>query len=243
MLLGWLLAFSLAASSSTAFASPVQLPFGSDSQARGGGDDSAESTRESWRDPRPGGGSMLDQATDWGLGEPLNIIISSKSSPDVLRESGFIAYSRSLGLWAECANLHLGDAQYANLGDGKGWEPELFEMRESWWPYVGSCLESVIGGNHFRAWKQNGSEADTGAWFLAASKEVDARGNHKIAHDGYNVGRDLIIQKALEGTRYLGRSWTTTVEWVEGLLPAGSDGINHDIAQDGRVAVLTAIEF
>lgn len=41
------------------------------------------------------------QATDWGLGEPLNIIISSRSSPDVLRESGFIAYSRSLGFWAE----------------------------------------------------------------------------------------------------------------------------------------------
>lgn len=37
------------------------------------------------------------------------------------------------------------------------------------------------GGNHFRAWKQNGSEADTGAWFLAASKEIDARGNHKVS--------------------------------------------------------------
>lgn len=46
----------------------------------------------------------------------------------------------------------------------------------------------------------------------------------QIAHDGYNIGRDLIVQKALEGTRYLGRSWTTTVDWVEGLLPAGSDG-------------------
>ena len=46
-------------------------------------------------------------------------------------------------------------------------------MRESWhYPWIGSCLESVIGGNHFRAWKQNGTGAANGAWFLAASKEV-----------------------------------------------------------------------
>lgn len=29
-----------------------------------------------------------------------------------------------------------------------------------------------IGGNHFRAYKQNGTEANSGAWFLAVSKEV-----------------------------------------------------------------------
>lgn len=72
-------------------------------------------------------------------------------------------------------------------------------MRESRWPYVGACLESVTGafapflparssplltddllarlcaftgGNHARVYKQNGTEADSGAWFLAASKEV-----------------------------------------------------------------------
>lgn len=45
------------------------------------------------------------RATDWGLGEPINIIISNLSSPDVLRESGFVAYSRSLGFWAEVSRL------------------------------------------------------------------------------------------------------------------------------------------
>lgn len=68
-------------------------------------------------------------------------------------------------------------------------------MRESVWPFpiVGACFESVTGarrvasgklftseadesldagGNHFRAYRQNGTEANSGAWFLAASKEL-----------------------------------------------------------------------
>ncbi|GAA6006214.1 hypothetical protein JCM11491_002073 [Sporobolomyces phaffii] len=189
-------------------------------------------------DPRERGGSLLNR-NPWGGGEPLNVIISAQSSPDVLRKNGFIAYSRSLGLWNECANLHLGDPQEANLGDGKGWEKEKLVMRESWWPVIGSCLESAIGGNHFRAY----SQATSGAWFLSASKEVDIRGRHKIAPNGYNVGRDLIVQKAIGGTHYLGRSWETAVDYVEGLLNPGNEGINHGIEQDGRTAVLTVREF
>ena len=104
------------------------------------------------------------------------------------------------------------------------------------------------------------------------------RGRHKIAPNGYNIGRDLIVKKATRGSRYRGRTWTTTVEYVEGLLEPGDTGafddpllalarekllnslalrmlvslysvslltadINHGIKQDGRVAVLTAIEF
>ncbi|KAK4047885.1 hypothetical protein OIO90_006046 [Microbotryomycetes sp. JL221] len=173
---------------------------------------------EGWYDVRKQGGQYLNRAVDWGLGEPLNIIISNRSSPDVLRENGFVAYSRSLGLWQECANLHLGRAQHANLGDGQG-------------------------GNHFRAWKQNGTLAPSGAWMLAASLELDVRDKHRISRNGYNRGRDIIVNKAIKGTKYLGRRWTTTVEWIEGLLEPGSDGVNHGIAQDGRIAVLTAIEF
>ncbi|GJN92507.1 hypothetical protein Rhopal_005537-T1 [Rhodotorula paludigena] len=193
--------------------------------------------RPAWFDPRERGGSMLNR-NPWGGHEPLNIVISARSSPDIVAsEAGFIAYSRSLGLWNECANLHIGDPQVANLGDGKGWEQELFVMRESRWPFVGSCLES------FTAYKQNGTEAHSNAWFLAASKEVDIRGNHKVAKNGYNVGRDLIVEKAIKGTSYLGRSWEAEVEWIEGLLEPGNRGINHGISQDGRVAVLTVTEY
>ncbi|GAA5832760.1 hypothetical protein JCM11251_005752 [Rhodosporidiobolus azoricus] len=196
-----------------------------------------------WYDPRELGGSFLNRNL-WGAGEPLNIIISAQSSPDVLRERGLMVYSRSLGLWDECAKLHLGDPQEANLGDGKGWEAELFVMREAIrWPWIGSCLESIAGGNHFRAYKQNGTDANSGAWFLAASKEVDLRKQHKIAPNGYNLGRDYIVERATSGSRYLGRSWQAQVEWVEGLLKPGNDGINHGISQDGRVAVLTVREY
>lgn len=33
--------------------------------------------------------------------------------------------------------------------------------------FVGTCLETLEGGNHFRYWQQSGSDADSGAWFLA----------------------------------------------------------------------------
>jgi hypothetical protein len=35
------------------------------------------------------------------------------------------------------------------------------------WPDYGTCWESLVGGNHFRAWKQDGGGARTNAWFLA----------------------------------------------------------------------------
>lgn len=41
--------------------------------------------------------TVLLQRNLWDGHEPLNIIISARSSTDVLKESGFVAYSRSLG--------------------------------------------------------------------------------------------------------------------------------------------------
>lgn len=35
------------------------------------------------------------------------------------------------------------------------------------WPDWGTCWETLVGGNHFRAWKQDGPFGRTGAWFLA----------------------------------------------------------------------------
>ncbi|BGP34154.1 hypothetical protein JCM10296v2_005969 [Rhodotorula toruloides] len=205
---------------------------------------SAQRARPAYFDVRDRGGSMLNR-NRWKAGEPLNVIVSAQSSPRVLSESGFIAYSRSLGLWNECVNLHFGDPQEANLGDGKGWEQELFVMRESVWPFpiVGACLESVTGGNHFRAYRQNGTEANSGAWFLAASKELDLRGKHKIIPNGYNIGRDWIVEQAVRGTWYLNRRYSAQVEWLDGLLEPGNKGIAHGIAQDGRVALLTVRQY
>ena len=115
-----------------------------------------------------GGGSMLDNAGS-GVGEPLNVIISGLSSTDVLTDDGIINYARSIGLWVhppgfypqflnyrssstECFGIHLGDPQSANLGDGNGWVNQTIELRSDYGDAdAGTCLESLIGGNHFRS--------------------------------------------------------------------------------------------
>jgi hypothetical protein len=65
------------------------------------------------------------------------VIISAKSSPEVLTIDGFLQYAQTIGLYAasnfisafddkfyfsdtECLGLHRGNPQTANLGDGRG---------------------------------------------------------------------------------------------------------------------------
>ncbi|KDQ16114.1 hypothetical protein BOTBODRAFT_268237 [Botryobasidium botryosum FD-172 SS1] len=184
--------------------------------------------------PASNGGSQLDKSA--GLGEPLNIIVSGLSSSKVLTDDGIKNWARSYGFSTECLGLHIGDKQQANLGDGKGYKDELAVIRQDFGNVgLGTCLESLTGGNHFRMWRQE----TTGAYFLAASKEKPASKNHDIVSDGYNIGRDQVVAAATGDTNYKGVKYHTTVEFVTGLLPVGSDGINHGIALDGRVAVLT----
>ncbi|KAJ8518047.1 hypothetical protein ONZ45_g4843 [Pleurotus djamor] len=47
--------------------------------------------------PIDGGGSMLDNAGSGG-GEPLNVIISGLSSPQVLTDAGALNFARAIGL-------------------------------------------------------------------------------------------------------------------------------------------------
>lgn len=80
-----------------------------------------------------------------------------------------------------------------------------------------------------------------------------------IVADGYNRGRDYIVDQVTQVTHWKGMWWKGEVEWREGLLERGSrglylncklrsadghadaliSGVNHDIEQDGLVAVLT----
>lgn len=111
-----------------------------------------------------------------GLREPINTIISGRSDPYILTDRGLRDYVRSIGFSFECLDLHMGDLQRANLGDGGGWKEEMFEYRSTQGfgapgRWVGACWESWNGGDHFRVWKQNGTDANTGAWFLAVSNE------------------------------------------------------------------------
>ncbi|KIJ67677.1 hypothetical protein HYDPIDRAFT_107146 [Hydnomerulius pinastri MD-312] len=190
-------------------------------------------------DPSQVGGSMLDNAGD-GYGEPLNVILSGLSSPEVLTDDGIVNYARAIGFSEECFGIHLGGLMSANLGDGNGWVNQTYELRQDYGNAgIGTCLESLIGGNHFRVYRQNGTLADSGALFLAVSKEEPATDNHDIVPDGYDIGRNDLVTAAIGQTSYGGITYTTTAQNITGLLAPGSDGVNHGIAQDGIVTLLT----
>jgi hypothetical protein len=170
---------------------------------------------------------MLDSAMN-GYGEPLNVIISGESSPRVLTDAGIVNYARAIGFSEECFNIHLGTPFPADLGDGNGWVNQTIELRQDYDSGgIGTCLESLIGGNHFPVFRQNGTQADTGAMFLSVSKEEPATENHNVVPDGYNIGRDSLVAHALGETSYGGIHYSTQVQNITGLLVPGSGGVNH----------------
>jgi hypothetical protein len=57
-----------------------------------------------------------------------------------------------------------------------------------------------------------------------ASKERDSSRHHKIVQNGYNLGRDWLVERATQGGRWKAYSWKAVVEWRSDLLPEGSDG-------------------
>ncbi|KLO19470.1 hypothetical protein SCHPADRAFT_935269 [Schizopora paradoxa] len=190
--------------------------------------------------PNQNGGSELDVA-GVGVGEPMNVIISALSSPEVLTDAGFLNYAQSLSFSFECLDIHLGAPQSADLGDGNGQVNQTTELRFDFGnEELGTCLETLEGGNHLRVFRQNGSEHNTGALFLAVSMEEDLEEGHTIVPNGYNIGRDEFVGNATAGTTTAnGVSYTATSETITGLLPSGSAGVNHGIAQDGIVQLLT----
>lgn len=109
---------------------------------------------QGWVSPRKNNGSMLDLVGN-GLREPINVIISGQSDPFIMSDNGLKNYVRSIGFSFECLHLHAGGFQRANLGDGRGYQPQLVEYRQLLYRgspgvWVGACWESLAGGNHFR---------------------------------------------------------------------------------------------
>ncbi|KAF8120622.1 hypothetical protein EV363DRAFT_1279190 [Boletus edulis] len=223
--------------------------------------------------PMDGGGSMLTQAQDTyppGLGEPINVIISANSDSAVLQNTvnngGLINYYQSFNFSTECLGQHSGDNQGANLGDGNGYLNQTAVIR---WDYgniqLGTCEETLEGGDHIRYWIQNGADANSGAIFMALSYEMPIAAQHNIIVNGYNLGRDWMIGNATTqssilptskltnsstysgSTSFNGYTYHTTVNYVSGLLQNSSVGINHfqtvavndTSAIDGLVAVMT----
>ncbi|KAJ3749376.1 hypothetical protein DFH05DRAFT_1390258 [Lentinula detonsa] len=201
-----------------------------------------QATDADFFNPLLNGGSMLDQVPGV-LGEPLNVIISAQSSPDVLTLDGIINFAKAIGFSTECLGIHSGAPQSANLGDGNGWVNQTIELREDYGdPTLGTCLESLIGGNHFRVFVQNGTEHPTGALFLAVSTEENVTEGHTTAPDGYDTGRDLFSTAAINNggtTSFGGTTYSTSGTNITGLIQPGSTGIEDGIATDGIVTLLT----
>ncbi|KAI9058229.1 hypothetical protein FKP32DRAFT_1581667 [Trametes sanguinea] len=219
------------------------------------------------------GGSMLTIAPNTGgLGEPLNVIVSGHSDATVLVDSedngGLRNYFLSVGFGAECLGQHAGDAQTANLGDGKGQVNETSELRWDYGdPSLGTCTETIKGGNHFRYWVQDGSKANSGAIFMATSYELPIQMGHDIIFDGYvsHACSDWLVGNATaqqsliptanitNGTTYSGQTsfggytYKTDVIYLSGILSNSSQGVNHNVTVgntntlpvDGYVAVMT----
>ncbi|KAK4047815.1 hypothetical protein OIV83_005158 [Microbotryomycetes sp. JL201] len=179
------------------------------------------------------------------LGEPLNVVISALSDQSVIKDKhGLEDWLSSIFYGRQCLGLHMGKKQQANLGDGNGFIEQAGLLRWTFGlpSHAGTCWESLAGGSHIRYWFQNGPLARGGAVFFAASDEKDAIGSHQIISNGYDIARDKIVDLALrpEGTvsPLSGTTYTATAQYLDGFLPEGSAGINHDIGIDGRVAVL-----
>lgn len=183
--------------------------------------------------PSSHGGKILTNQS-----EPLNVIISGTSDPSVLTKEGFAAYVSSLKFDPDsfAGQTNDNDAQQANLGDGNGWMNQTGLYRKT-----PALMEVLQGGNHFRYWMQNGKKANTGAIFIAASVEMGLKQHHNIVPNGYDLGRNQLVANATQGPTHSNTTqYTTKVLSMDTSLMKGvsKSDLNHNIATDGKVAVL-----
>lgn len=85
------------------------------------------------------------------LGEPLNVIISSASSPEILTDEGIASYLSSLYYSPNsCLGITLGEEQGADLNDGQGNVNQTELYRYNFGAGTMTCQESINGGEHIR---------------------------------------------------------------------------------------------
>jgi hypothetical protein len=61
---------------------------------------------------------------------------------------------------------------------------------------------------------------------IRASKELDSSQRHTISPDGYNVGRDWLVERAVQGGMWKGMWWKADVEWRADLIEEGKKGLS-----------------
>ncbi|KAF8507377.1 hypothetical protein BU17DRAFT_57478 [Hysterangium stoloniferum] len=216
---------------------------------------------EGFFNPEDNSGTMLTSGyftSPAGLGEPLNAIISANSDAAVLKDQevdgGLRNYFLSVGFSAECLGQHLGDHQAANLGDGLGDRNETAVIRYNYGdPALGSCKETVQGGNHFRYWVQNGSDANRFVsfckWYSFADRCAVVPFSWRKDYIVGNITGSAIPTSALtntttyDGTTNFGNyTYHTDIAYTGGLLQNSSNGINHFASVGGGPNNITAID-
>ncbi|KZP18934.1 hypothetical protein FIBSPDRAFT_911537 [Athelia psychrophila] len=227
---------------------------------------SARGETNGYYDVTANGGSMLTQVNNTyppGQSEPVNVILAGTSDSAVLvdqsNDGGLRNWYLSIGFSSECLGQHEGSDQAVDLGDGHGYQLTRVSGNETAvirWDYgdpsLGTCKETIQGGNHFRYWVQDGPNANSGAVFMALSYE------EPIASADWFIGNataqgSLINSTTLTNTstfsgstQYGGYTYQNTIQYISGLLPNTSEGINHNItvgvngasACDGLVALI-----
>ncbi|OZJ05767.1 hypothetical protein BZG36_01326 [Bifiguratus adelaidae] len=195
--------------------------------------------------PNTGATNMKEYPLGTTNYEPVNVIISglsggSVSNPDDSVKGGILSWFQAINFDHECFNLHAGGYDGFDSGDGRGFQNQTFIYRENYNDPsgVGSCTESLIGGQHVRGFYQSTS----GAWFIAASQEESASQNHNIVPNGYDLGRNYVANNAVKGgTGFDGCVFgPATVEDITNLVaPNDGSGYNHGIGTDGVVKLIT----
>ena len=60
---------------------------------------------------------------------------------------------------------------------------------------------------------------------IRASKELDSSKRHTISPNGYNIGRDWFVERAVTGGMWKGMWWKADVEWRTDLIKEGKKGL------------------
>ncbi|KAG2174089.1 hypothetical protein INT44_000203 [Umbelopsis vinacea] len=195
--------------------------------------------------PNTGATNMKAYVVGGTAYEPVNVIVSGLSAGSVSNSNdavkgGILSWLQAINFDKECLGLHAGGYQGFDSGDGRGFVNQTFIYRQNYDDPsgVGSCTESLIGGQHVRGYYQTTS----GAWFLGASQEQPATENHNIVPNGYDLGRNYVAKNALVGGKgFDGCVYgPATVVDITGLVSANDgSGYNHDIGTDGIVKLIT----
>ncbi|KAF8825139.1 hypothetical protein HHX47_DHR7000608 [Lentinula edodes] len=210
----------------------------------------------------------VENTSPLGQQEPINLIISANSDSAVLKDGnidGGLQNYFKLSLRSTVNQTGVMRWDYGNVQTGTCEETIDGGNHFRYWIQNGSAADSnaVFVAASYELPASSTSRTSREVICLTHEAPSCRLGNHDIVVNGYNFGRDWIVGNITGSTiptasltnssSYSGNtssngfSFSTTVQYVSGLLPNTSVGINHNLtvatdgenAVDGFVAVLT----